>query len=163
MGGSADRAADFWNACIRGTVDQATKSRRQAELADSVVSKADAAVRGLTEEIRDRRVSTAAELKAHIEALGARCSAAVESVGALRRAISASQVLEPRFAAELGASVDAVQAKLGTFCTPCLAALKEIAHEWQRFSSAASSVTNGKVAAVQIGRASCRERVYSSV
>lgn len=149
MGGSADRAADFWNACIRGTVDQATKSRRQAELADSAASKADAAVRALTEEIRDRRVSTAAELKAHIEALGARGSAAVESVGDLRRAISAAQVLEPRFAAELGASVDAVQAKLGTCCAPCLAALKEIAREWQRFSSAASSVTNGKVATVQ--------------
>lgn len=145
----ADRAAEFWSANARSALETAKNSKQEQALADSVVTKVSSAVKALTVEIKERRPSTPAELNAHIDAIDSRKSAVVESVDALRRAISTTQLLESSFSTELGASVDAVRAKLGASCTGYLTSLRQISREWQRFSGDATGATNDKVATVR--------------
>lgn len=145
----AERAAQFWSASVRSAQETSKNSKQEQTLVESAGTKVGAAVRALTLEIKDRRPSTPAELTAHIDAIEARKSAVVESVEALRRAIGSTQVLEARVLAELGGTVDAVRAKLNASCTSYLAALKEIAREWNRFAGEAAGATSDKVATVR--------------
>lgn len=150
MSDLADRATEFWSASARSVLETVKTAKRDQALSESATTKVSAAVMALTLKIKDHRQSTPAELDAHTDAMEAHQSAVVENLDSLRRVISSTQILEPSFLAELGASVDALRSKLSASCTSHFAALREIAREWHRFSGEAASATNDKVAVVRL-------------